>query len=198
MSSLPDALSWSSAAALAKLPARSRPPSAWERQLRIIIKRNGCVLALLVIAACGGESETNDTANGGKASGGVYEPMTSTQNDDGAVCLSQRPDGIAIRVVFDRCLSSSCDTVEAATCNATVVDGRITVSSQLQYRGPARPDSVCTADCGRATATCGELLVPEENYLISHGSEQRELSLPSSSPVQLFGNEGDCAIFLGD
>jgi hypothetical protein len=119
--------------------------------------------------------------------------VTRTTDSDGAVCLSQESGPTAIGVVFDRCLSSSCDTVSVATCSATIVDGRIEVSSHLEFTQKwGSPTPICSADCVRAAATCGELLIPAGTYQLNHGSDQGEVSAPLSAPVQLFGNERDC------
>jgi hypothetical protein len=76
------------------------------------------------------------------------DPITTTTLDDvGAACS----DGAEITVTFPGCLSSSCDTLTEATCEATL-DGttiRVTGHAVITSQG-----NECTADCGTISATC--------------------------------------------
>ena len=72
---------------------------------------------------------------------------TSTLDDVGAACV----DGTSITVTFPGCLSSSCDTLTEASCEATL-DGttiRVTGHAEITSQG-----NECTADCGTISATC--------------------------------------------
>jgi hypothetical protein len=175
----------------------SGPRESWAQELQRLYDIMVChrsLLALLVILGCGGQSGSDGGTGDGTVNGDTPgETVTRTTDDDGAVCLSKSSGPTAISVVFDRCLSSSCDTVAVATCSATMVDGNIEVTSHLETTSPAGPNAPdCTTDCGRAKASCGELLIPAGAHQLEHGSERGEVLAPLSAPVQLFGNARDC------
>lgn len=64
-----------------------------------------------------------------------------------AVCV----DGDTVRVWFQGCLSSSCDTLISATCEATSNGGTLDVTGVAQVRSQGLE---CTDDCGAIVATC--------------------------------------------
>ena len=76
------------------------------------------------------------------------DPTETTITDKGSVCVN---DEGAIEVTFPGCLSSSCDTVASATCEATLVDGVLEVSAEAVIESEG---DMCTDDCGIIQATC--------------------------------------------
>lgn len=74
---------------------------------------------------------------------------TSTLDDVGTVCLAD--DGTLV-LDFGECLSSSCDTLTVATCEAALDGATLTVTSHAEIEHQGKE---CTDDCGFATAVCG-------------------------------------------
>ncbi len=68
---------------------------------------------------------------------------------EGVACL----DGATIKVDFQTCLSSSCDTLEGASCEAALSGDTIMVTSAATVVSDSGA-SACTADCGLATTSC--------------------------------------------
>jgi hypothetical protein len=80
---------------------------------------------------------------------GCGDPVTTTVLDDvGTVCLAS--DGSLV-LDFDQCLSSSCDTLVVATCEAALDGTTLTVTSHAEIEHQGKE---CTDDCGFVTATC--------------------------------------------
>lgn len=83
------------------------------------------------------------------------EPTAITVTD-GTACVD---DGIeTITFTFDTCLSSSCDTVESASCTATLSGETVTVTGEVVV---LREGDECTADCGIVTAECAMPALPD-------------------------------------
>ncbi len=68
-------------------------------------------------------------------------------DNEGAACVS----GEQVKVDFGTCLSSSCDTLEGASCMATLEGDTITVTSVGTV---VSAGNACTNDCRFATTTC--------------------------------------------
>ncbi len=75
------------------------------------------------------------------------KPTTDTITSIQAACV----DGDEVRVWFAGCLSSSCDTLTSATCDAVDEGGvlRVTGTAEVTTQG-----TVCTDDCGFIVTTC--------------------------------------------
>lgn len=157
------------------------------------LHRIGTILALVLSAACGDDS---DSARD------VQERQFSLRTFDnrGAVCLSPREDAIAVDVFTDVCLSSSCNTPEAATCTLSLEGDRLVISSQLTIAADVTPGGVCTTDCGggRVGIACGEIQPGSiESVRVVHGSYEYNvlpLPLPADALVYDNGSVGDCAL----
>ena len=67
-------------------------------------------------------------------------------SNKGNACVD---DG-AVRVDFQTCLSSSCDTLEAS-CVVTLDGETLVVTSEATVTSEG---DICTTDCGTATTTC--------------------------------------------
>lgn len=89
------------------------------------------VLALLV--ACDGTGGTTVTV----------------LDNQGTACVDEAAG--TVQIDFETCLSSSCDTLEGASCNATWSGDTLTVTSTASV---VSTGGDCTADCGFATASC--------------------------------------------
>ena len=83
------------------------------------------------------------------------EPVTDTVTD-GSACVDEGIETITF--TFDTCLSSSCDTLDSATCTATISGETVTVTGEAVV---TREDGECTADCGIVTATCEMPALPD-------------------------------------
>ena len=141
--------------------------------------------------ACGddGESDSDGGDAGLERDGGRVSTRTLT--DDGEVCLMNAssnnegtealdPGSIVAEVTFDACLSSTCDTVQATECEATVREDSIVVESSATIRQSGRK---CSGDCGSVRVACdvGELEAGE--YALEHGDESLMFSVPSNQVV---------------
>jgi hypothetical protein len=78
------------------------------------------------------------------------EVRTTDVSNQGTACIQ---DGAFI-VDFDRCLSSSCDTLVGASCEANVDGDTVTVTSAGSIESLTGPDVSCTTDCGFARVEC--------------------------------------------
>lgn len=74
-------------------------------------------------------------------------PVDTTITTITAACV----DGDALRVRFEGCLSSSCDTVLSAACTPTLAGDVLDVEGAITVR---RVGGVCTDDCGLLEARC--------------------------------------------
>lgn len=76
------------------------------------------------------------------------DPITTeTLTDEGTVCV----DGTDVTVDFGACLSSSCDTLVSASCEATLEGSVVTVHAEAVIESQG---TECTADCGLVVTTC--------------------------------------------
>jgi hypothetical protein len=75
------------------------------------------------------------------------EPTETSLDNLGSVCISEA----AVRVDFETCLSSSCDTLSEESCTVTLEEDVLVVTSvaTLTTQGDE-----CTADCGFSVVTC--------------------------------------------
>lgn len=83
------------------------------------------------------------------------EPVTTTVTD-GSACVDAGIETITF--TFDTCLSSSCDTLDSATCTATLSGETVTVTGEAIVTSEG---DECTADCGVVTATCTMPALPD-------------------------------------
>ena len=104
------------------------------------------------------------------AAGCAPEVTTDTVQDKGSVCQNDAGD---IEVTFPGCLSSSCDTLVSATCEATLVDGVLEVTAEAVIESVGE---TCTMDCGIIQATCEMPLIEDpETVVFSYAGEQTAL-----------------------
>jgi hypothetical protein len=108
-----------------------------------------------------------------------------TYDNTGTVCLTLSSGALKIEVQFPTCLSSSCDRALATSCEATLKDGVITLTSH----GASEPtgETACTDDCGLLTAAC-VLPTPLEpgDYILNHGNDSAPVTV-GSTPTCAFG-----------
>jgi hypothetical protein len=83
------------------------------------------------------------------------KPSTETITE-GTACVDAGIETITF--TFDTCLSSSCDTLESATCEATISGETVTVTGEAVV---VSEGDTCTDDCGMATATCTMPALPD-------------------------------------
>lgn len=85
--------------------------------------------------------------------GGLGDSETETEintlEDSGALCTKE--DG-TLKVDFQTCLSSSCDTLLSAVCTATLEDDLLTVTATAEIA--SQVGGACTDDCGFVEASC--------------------------------------------
>ena len=82
----------------------------------------------------------------GCAADGAFQHEESLDNK-GTVCVKDNK----VRVDFQTCLSSSCDTLEGALCVATMQGESVVVTSTATR---VTKGNTCTSDCGFARVTC--------------------------------------------
>ena len=151
----------------------------------------GTALAVVLSVACGDDSDSARE---------VEERVYSLRTFDnrGAVCLSPREDAtIAVEVVTDVCLSSSCNTLESATCTAVLDGDRLVISSQLMVTTDVTPNGICTADCGagRVGIACGAIQPDTASVRLAYASRRSNtvtLPLAGDTLVNDDGSTGDC------
>lgn len=90
----------------------------------------------------------------------VPETTVTTLSSEGSVCLT---DSGELQVTFPGCLSSSCDTLVSATCEATLVDGVLEVTAEAIIESEG---DQCTSDCGLIQATCEMPLVEDPSTVV--------------------------------
>jgi hypothetical protein len=81
-------------------------------------------------------------------------------------CLDATADEVVVHVMFETCLSSSCDTLESAECTLEPEGDGLTVTGTAVVTHSRRRD--CTADCGLVEATCSAP-APSTPYVVSDG-----------------------------
>jgi hypothetical protein len=84
-------------------------------------------------------------------SGADSEPTRHTLSDRGSLCLestvpAEQQSALRVTVLFDTCLSPSCDVNRTATRNVEVAGAEIHVTSRKEWESSS--DTPCTADCG--------------------------------------------------
>lgn len=88
-------------------------------------------------------------------------------------------DAIVITVIHDACLSSSCDVDRHMTCEVTLDGTQLLVHSEGGYI--ERDGYVtCTDDCGWLQAECTSPPLPAGDYVILHGDDEVQLTIPST------------------
>ena len=108
--------------------------------------------------------------SGGGQDSAALEVKRTTLTDEGTACVQ---DG-AVQVTFPYCLSSSCDTLVSATCEAELVDGVVVVHGEaiIDTQGVT-----CTADCGIVQATCALPTVEDPDATnLSYGGADHPVS----------------------
>lgn len=116
--------------------------------------RHASLVLVALLAACGT----------GKTS--------TTYTNEGTACVDE--DAGVVRVDFQLCLSSSCDTLIDASCTATWSNGSLTVQGAATVESQG---NVCTDDCGFVQTSCD---LPAEADLtsgvLSYGGVQTDLA----------------------
>lgn len=104
--------------------------------------------------------------------GGCEDPVTTTTlTDEGTACINDDGD---VQVTFPGCLSSSCDTLVGATCEAVLVSGVLEVHAEATIESQG---TECTADCGEIVATCAAPLIEDpETVTISYAGVETPLA----------------------
>lgn len=99
------------------------------------------------------------------------EVRTETLTDVGVACLHS--DG-TIRLDFETCLSSSCDTLVSATCAGSLDGDTLTITSEAVIDSQG---DECTDDCGFVGATCtGDAPAAVEGITVSIGGQTAALA----------------------
>jgi hypothetical protein len=118
--------------------------------------------------------------------------ITSFHNE-GRVCLlpadRERSDASIdgqgvheVSVLFDSC-ASGCARVTRASCQATVEDDTIHLTSHAELRVPAGSDN-CPDECVRVEAICAIERLPAGPYTIEHGQLRIDVEVPSAQPCE--------------
>jgi hypothetical protein len=109
-----------------------------------------------------------------------------TYDNTGTVCLTLSSGTLKIQVQFPTCLSSSCDRKLETSCEATLSDGVITLTSHGASESTGA--SECTDDCGFLTAAC-VLPTPLEpgNYILNHGNDSAQVAVSTTQTCAFSG-----------
>jgi hypothetical protein len=106
---------------------------------------------------------------------------TTSFVDEGQVCISSTEQGaVVVRVAFPTCLSSSCDTLQDASCTLEVSGDELRVSSQGVVESKGK---VCTLDCRAATVECAIATLEPGDYTVIHGAQRETVSIPNVEGV---------------
>jgi hypothetical protein len=141
----------------------------------VTVTRLGALV--FVLLACTGDSlpESITPDSGASESFDAGSRVTVEYNDEGAVCLSPRPDGTHVQVVLDAC-ASFCARTEAR-CSVEVTDSVI----QLTARGRAvleTADLDCPDACLPVEARCELPTLSEGSHTLRYGSRSASIVLP--------------------
>lgn len=134
--------------------------------------------------------------------GGCDPEEAKSHIDVGKACVSPADDGgsvfegcsaaelsttgeLSIAVDFGLCLSSSCDTLRRATCEATRDGSVITVTARADVVSDT--SGGCTDDCGSANARCDLGVLPEGTYELRYGEESVQFEVPSTTSARCAG-----------
>ena len=127
-------------------------------------------IAALLLAACGGGTTTETITNDGRVC--LDNPSSSGDGVD--------PGPIEATVTFNKCLSSTCDTVTSKECTVEMNGDDVVVESSATIE---REGDECSADCGAITVTCSGPDLDAGDYTIKHGEKLHPFSLPASGEV---------------
>lgn len=135
----------------------------------------GCGIAI-VAAACG----TGAT------------PSVRTVENSGEVCLQNPPDSgetdgvdtgeLRAQVVFDTCISSTCDEIQDKNCSARIDGSKVVIESEAEILSKG---GTCSPDCGIVSATCEVPALESGEYRLEHGDKSRTFQLPSDEAICL-------------
>lgn len=115
-------------------------------------------------------------------------PSQRTVENDGEVCLENRsgdseavePGDLRARVIFNTCLSSTCDDVQSKNCTVELDGTTVVVESRADIVSQGGP---CSADCGFASVTCDVPPLERGDYRVEHGDASTSFTLPSDESI---------------
>ena len=142
------------------------------------MRRLATVVPSLLAAGCSviPNVETTEFRDDGEA---CVLPADGADGADFPIAIGPEDD-LVVEVFFPTgCLSSSCDEVLEASCEATVDGQRIVVTSS----GTLERDvgaSACTKDCGIMSARCELPDLDAGTYTIVHGDDEETFELPGT------------------
>lgn len=142
------------------------------RFLEVVERDRGrCLGAVLLMVALGCDS--------------FAETPKRTYDNTGTVCLTLASGKLQFEVRFPTCLSSSCDRGLETSCEATLSDGVITLTSHGASESTGATE--CTDDCGFLQATCvlPTTLEPGD-YILNHGKDSAPVTV-STTQTCAFG-----------
>ncbi len=88
-------------------------------------------------------------------------------------------NSVELLVVMESCVSSSCTSDIAATCEASMTGSQITVTSAGSYSEDTGLGG-CTDDCRAVSATCSTGPLQPGSYTVVHGEDELVLEVPAS------------------
>jgi len=121
----------------------------------------------------------------------VGKACVSPADDDSSVFHACSPaelsttGELSIMVDFGLCLSSSCETLRRATCEATRDGSVISVTARADV---VSDSGDCTDDCGSATARCDLGALPEGTYELRYGEASVLFEVPSTTSARCAGS----------
>jgi hypothetical protein len=129
---------------------------------------------LLLVSGCGFGGELHSFEDEGRLCLGVDESFGSLPIE------ADQP--FFVSVFSPGCFSSSCSTLESATCQVTLDGQDLRISSFIEVRDTSARAGACTDDCHSYTARCEAPALPEGEFTVRLGDESLPLTVPTDEP----------------
>lgn len=129
---------------------------------------------LAVTPACGGTQRVEILDEGS-----ICVTPSAFAGPSDATMMYEADDTIAVTVLMDGCLSSSCDTARDASCEIVLDGTTLSVTSFFAYDTPTG-NVACTSDCGFLHADCESAPLPAGDYVLEYAGASQPLTVPSA------------------
>jgi hypothetical protein len=139
------------------------------------------ITTVLAGSACSPTAEAPDKKSDTEKPDTKAEPIKKTveHTNTGTACISAGVDQAqAVQVDFGLCMSSSCDTLDSASCTVEQAGTELKVSSKATVTSDAGPDTVCTTDCRMVAASCTGATIAAGTYTLVYGDMRQEVTVP--------------------
>ncbi|MEM7152176.1 MAG: hypothetical protein AAF799_05000 [Myxococcota bacterium] len=118
---------------------------------------------------------------------GCSDTQKNEHVDRGQACVNNNEDGShSVDVDFGICLSSSCDSLDEASCTAVVDGDTITIRASAIVTSP-RGFADCTADCRGVSTDCEVPELTLDSYTVWYGGNSQPLDVTNDLSVCVTG-----------